>query len=271
MRRDVLGWLVLATLVATGCSRLAFVKPSASRGDYERVAPEITARETRDGAQRSASHHQLLRAQQSLDEGDLDAARDEATRALKLYPRSADAHTVLAVIAERRGQPAEAGGHYRRATELAPQSGAVLNNYGAWLCASGRTKEALPLFEQALADPAYRTPAAALANSGACAQRHGGLDDYADAQLRSAIAADPENAVALGALARQEFRAGRYLQARAFSERRLAAAPPDAQALLLASQIEQKLGDMAASARYGRRLRELFPDVGSANAGENTQ
>ena len=45
--------------------------------------------------------------------------------------------------------------------------------------------------------------------------------------LRARSNSDPHNPVALGALARSEFRSGRYMEARAFSERRLAAAAAD--------------------------------------------
>jgi type IV pilus assembly protein PilF len=102
-----------------------------------------------------------------------------------------------------------------------------------------------------------------LANAGACAMQAG--DPLrAERDLRRAIELDPENAVALGALARKAFRAGNAFEARAFSERRLAAAPADAKALLLASQIEQKLGDSAAAARYVSRLKAEFPDAQEA-------
>ena len=52
---------------------------------------------------------------------------------------------------------------------------------------------------------------------------------------------------------------GDYLLALAFSQRRLAAAPATRPVLLLASQIEQKLGDSAAAARYVQRISAEFP------------
>ena len=78
-------------------------------------------------------------------------------------------------------------------------------------------------------------------------------------------------AVALGAMARVAFRTGQYMDARAFSQRALAAGGVDPAALLLASQIEQKLGDTAASARYVRRLRDEFPDAVPGVPGDTTQ
>lgn len=262
--------LALAAVSACGCSRLTFVKANPDRDDYKRTAQDVDVHETREAKQRTTARNHAVLSQRELARGDLDAAEAEARKALKMQSDSADAHTLLAVITERRGRSAEAGAHYRRAAELAPANGGVLNNYGAWLCSNGRAAEALPWFDQALAAPGYRTPGAALANAGACALQ-GGQPGRVERDLRAAIGFDPENPVALAALAEHEFRAGRYMDARAFSQRRLSAAPADAPALLLASQIEQKLGDTAAAARYVRRLREEFPDVVPGNPGESTQ
>lgn len=270
MLRNAIALLALATLVASGCSRLTFIKPSAERGKLKRTAQEIHVQESPEAKQRSAARNHTVLSQRELARGDLDAAEAQARKALKQQASSADAYTLLAVISERRGRSMEAGAHYQRAAELAPANGGALNNYGAWLCRHGRAAEALPWFDRALAAPGYQSPASALANAGACAEQ-GGQPGRVERDLRAAIGLDPDNAVALAALARHQFRAGRYMDARAFSQRRLSAAPADPSALLLASQIEEKLGDTAAAARYVRRLREEFPDVVPGNPGESTQ
>lgn len=268
--REAFGLAVLAALVAGGCSRLAFIKTDPGRRGEERVSEPVVLRQTPASRQRTEARRQLSIAQTHLLKGELDAAETAARHTARLEPVSAAPHTLLAVIAERRGRQPDAGEHYQRAAELAPRDGGVANNYGAWLCANGRVAESLGWFERALADPAYRTPAVALGNSGACALRAGQVA-RADRELRAAIGLDPENAVALGALAQLQFQSGRYMEARAFSERRLAAAPADATALELASQIERKLGDSAAADRYVRRLREEFPGNVPGNPGDATQ
>lgn len=258
-------WLLPGLLlVLGGCSRLTFVRPDMSRGDYTRTAPVV---EVDDGGRVSvlALRDRLLLAEHRLRAGKLDEAREHAAAVLEADPRSADAHTVLAVVAGRSGQPQVAGEHYARAAELAPR-GATFNNYGAWLCANGRPAESLAWFDRALADPAYRARAGALANAGDCAAR-AGQDARAERDLREALALDPDNVVALGAMAAVAYRSGDAFAARAFSQRRLAAGPADARALQLASQIEQKLGDSAAAERYTRRMRAEFGDH-PAQAGE---
>ncbi len=268
--RESVGLLLLALFVLGACSRLTFVKPDARRKGYEQVAPVIDVRESREGGRRLAVQTKLGQAEQHFMRGDLEAVERDARQVLKLQPDAAGAYSLLGMVADQRGRNADAGAAYRRAAELAPTTGGYLNNYGAWLCANGRAEVSLAWFERALADPAYSTPGTALANSGACAFQ-AGQTTRAERELRAAIQSEPENAVALGALAELALQAGRYLEARAFSERRLAAAPADARALALASQIEQKLGDTSAADRYVRRMRGEFPDVGAANPGESTQ
>ena len=77
--------------------------------------------------------------------------------------------------------------------------------------------------------------------------------------LRASLELDSENVVALDAMSRHLAAEHRYFDARAFSQRRLAAAPATAAALQLAVQIETALGDTGAADRYQRRLLSEFP------------
>ncbi|TWI11583.1 type IV pilus biogenesis/stability protein PilW [Aerolutibacter ruishenii] len=257
--------LVAVALMLAGCSRLDFVKPDPRRRDFERTAPEIELR--RQGPDATAL---VQRGQQSLLGGDLEAAEDSARKAVRIDSRSAAAHTLLALVADGRNQGAKAGEHYRQAFELAPNNGVMLNNYAAWLCGAGRAGDAMPLFERAAMAPGYATPGAALANAGLCAGQ-AGMADRSEAMLRRALELDPANVAALGAMAEQEFLAGRAFEARAFSERRLAAGPADRRALELASQIEEKLGDKAAAAKYVQRIRVEFPALPDSVSGDGNR
>ena len=250
--------VALAMAMALGaCSRLSFVRPDVSRGDYTQTAPVI---EVTDGDRVPvlALRDRLLLAQHRLQAGKLDEAREHAEAVLERAPGTADAHAILAVVATRRGDATAAGGHFARAAELAPR-GANLNNYGTWLCANGRPADSLAWFDRALADPAYRDRAGAVACVGQGAGRAGQVA-RADRDLRAALELDPRSVVALGAMAELAYRRGDAFEARAFSQRRLAAGPADAAALQLASQIENVLGDKAAAERYMSRMRAEFGD-----------
>lgn len=256
--RRVVGVFVLVALVSgLGCSRLTFVKPKFKR-DFHQTAPDYTVRDDPRDVQRMAAIDQVALAEQGLRAGQLDDAETHANAAIKADPTSSDAYTLLAMIQEQRGKDAQAGPLYAKAVALAPTRGVLLNNYGAWLCGSGQAAASLGLFDRALADPGYPTPGSALANAGSCALK-AGQDERASRDLAKALELDPANAVALEGMAESEFKAGHYLEARAFSERRLAVAPASVKMLQLASQIEQKLGDTVAAARYVQRISTEFP------------
>jgi type IV pilus assembly protein PilF len=263
--REAVVLLLIAALAGAGCSRVAMFKTDPSRKGFDRVSEPVIVQDTAASRDRDTARLAVDRSQQKLIEGDLDTAEAQANKALKADPKSGDAYTLLAVIADRRGRSSDAGAHYLRAAELEP-SGPTLNNYGTWLCSNGRATESLAWFDKALQDPAYRSRTSAMANAGKCTLDAGRPID-AEKILRATLQQDPNDPVALGAMASIAFRAGNYMEARAFSERRLAAASATPEALQLASQIEDKLGDSAAAARYVRRLREEFPGVAQGNAG----
>lgn len=267
--RDVIAAVALAMLLTTGCARLNFFnKSSGTRKVTEQVARQYSVGDSAATTQRLAVRDRLNLAAQRFRSGDLDAAEREAKVALKASPDSADAHTLLAIIASQRGNAAQAGGYYKRAAELAPKQGGTLNNYGAWLCGNGFPAESLVWFDRAVAAPGYASPASALANAGGCALKTGQYE-RAGRDLRQALTLDPGNIYALASMAESEYHQNRYFEARAFTERRLAAAPANPAMLQLAADIEGKLGDKVAASRYVQRLRAEFPEA--VNPGEKTR
>ncbi|BAV97608.1 type IV pilus assembly protein PilF [Lysobacter enzymogenes] len=267
----LLGGLILSALVLAGtaaCNRLSFIKPNMQRKGYDQTGPSYDFKNDRhapSGA--AAASGRVLSAQRYLQAGDEAKARDELRQALKFDSKSVEAYSLMALMAERDGKNAEAGGYYRKAATLAPERGAVLNNYAVWLCANQQPGQALGYFDRARVDPTYADLAVLLANSGACADR-AGEGERADRDLRQALALEPANATALSAMAKRQLRLGKAFEARAFSERRLAVEPISAEALMTASQIEEKLGDRAAAARYVQRMRAEFPDAQGSESGD---
>jgi type IV pilus assembly protein PilF len=266
LRSAIVAMGVLALLVGVGCSRLTFIKPKY-KNDFHRTAPDYQVRDDPKDAQKIIAIDEVAMAEQSLRAGKLDEAELHAKAALKADPSSNDAYTLLGMVQDHRGNAVQAGQLYAKAVALAPSRGVTLNNYGAWLCSNGRAAESLPLFERAASDPAYPTPAAAVANAGSCALKIG-QDALAARYLAQALQWDPTNPVALAAMAESQFKAGNYMQARAFSERRLSVAPASVKVLQLASQIEQKLGDTAAAARYVQRIATEFPQQRAVPTGD---
>ncbi len=261
-------WLGLLVLALAGCASI--MEPAMKEQRAEYVAPNYRVVDDAKTKNRMAAERRLSLAEQRLQAGDFKSAEVEAKAALKASPNSAGALTLLAIIADNKGEAVEAGVYYKRAAEAAPNQGGVMNNYGAWLCGNGFPAEALVWFDRAVGAPGYNTPEFALANAGGCALKTGQYD-RAERDLRKALSIAPRNAYALASMAESEYRQNRYFEARAFTERRLSAAPANAAVLQLAAQIEEKLGDRAAASRYVQRLRAEFPNVVAANPGDKTR
>ncbi|QWP75021.1 type IV pilus biogenesis/stability protein PilW [Lysobacter sp. K5869] len=269
-RRLLRGALVSALVLAgtAGCNRLTFIKPNMERKGYDQTGPTYNFKSDRPAASgATAASGRVLAAQRYLQGGEDAKAREELRQALKLDSKSVEAYSLMAALAQRDGKSAEAGGYYRKAAELAPERGAVLNNYAVWLCANQQPAQSLGYFDRARVDPTYEDLSLLLANSGACADR-AGQGERAERDLRQALALEPDNATALSAMAKRQLRLGNAFEARAFSERRLAVEPISAEALMTASQIEEKLGDRAAAARYVQRMRAEFPDAQGSESGD---
>lgn len=206
-----------------------------------------------------AAANQVQMGRAYMQRGQLQIALERLTKALELDPRSTDAHTVIAVLYEEIRRPDRAETHYRRAVELKPEDGSVNNNYGQFLCRSGRFSEADARFAKAIDDPFYPTPVVVFTNAGVCAMKSGDFA-AADRYLRGALETEPGNPDVLLDLAQLQLAKGEPLRARAFLQRHEAvtAARPDA--LELGIAIESGLGNSAAVERYRTRLRTEFPD-----------
>ena len=157
--------------------------PVYSVGDPESVRREVRWRDL------------LTLATRDMQVGNLDAAERKVREALKLAPEAPDALVLQAGIDDRRGRTRQAGENFRTAAELAPQRGAVLNNYGAWLCQHAQPAESLVWFDRALQAPGYATPGEAQANAGSCALDAGQLE-RAERDLRAALVAHLEGVAA---------------------------------------------------------------------------
>ena len=193
-----------------------------------------------------------------LRKGDLERALIKLQKAIKQDPRLPAAYDVLGLVYERLGDPATAERHFTRAVELGPGDSSAHNNYGQFLCKSGRTEAGVKHLERALENRLYKTPEVAAANAGICLVR-GGDPEGAERFLRRALGYDPRYSPALLEMARLSEAQDKMLQARAFLQRYHLVAPHSAESLALGIRIERELGDRNAVANYFLRLKTHFP------------
>ncbi len=199
-----------------------------------------------------------------MDRGQYEIALEKLKRAVAFDKTYAPAHTLLGVLYETIGETEDAGREYKLAVHYAPENGEVNNNYGAWLCATGKREQADEYFITAVDDPFYPTPAIALSNAGNCALAQGDLDK-AETFLRQSLDYDNKLGSSLLPMAEVSYRNGSYLTARAFLQRYEAVAEMDEESLYLGYRIESRLGDEASAERYRIELIEQHP--GSDQAG----
>ena len=251
-RPALLGALGLLVAACNSSNEIRHMQPPKS---------DTAVSETKEEKKKDAVGIYVELGQRYMQQGKLDYAMENLQKALARDPNSVDAHTVIGVLYEHLGNPKSAEEHYARAAQLAPKSGDVNNNYGQFLCNSGRVAQAQPYFTAAMADPFYKTPDILYSNAGSCLMKEGGAHlDEAIVDFRKALEANAKNGVALFEMADALYQKNDFFHARAFVQRFEALGRPDPAALLLARNIEVKLGHPDAARDYAQRLREQFPE-----------
>ncbi len=97
-------------------------------------------------------------------------AQQKLLAAIRIAPDYAPSWYTMAYYLEVTGQLAQANNDYLIAIRLAPKSGDSLNNYGTFLCHTGKAKASLLYFIKAAQDPDYLDSAGAFENAGLCAE-----------------------------------------------------------------------------------------------------
>lgn len=195
-----------------------------------------------------------------MTRGQYEIALEKLKRAVESDNDYAPAHTMLAVLYETLGEDENAGKHFEAAVRAAPNNGDANNNYGTFLCRTGKSERADRYFLAALDDPFYQTPEVAMANAGACAVQRGELAQ-ADTYLRQALAYDPNFPDALLSLALLNYEQGELMRARAFLQRFDGVAEMTAESLLLGYRIETDLDNPEDAVLYRNELIQQFPSA----------
>ncbi|MBN8888152.1 MAG: type IV pilus biogenesis/stability protein PilW [Rudaea sp.] len=254
---------VVVICVISACSRNSEgIRPISVEGQGSTLKSQDTP------ADKARPFVQL--GQKYMELGKLELAQENLLKALKYDPKSIDAHTLLATLYDRVGESGQALQHYREAALLAPKAGAENNNYGMYLCKVGQYAESRKYFDVAFADGFYGGKAATYTNAGTCELLGKGSLDRAEADFRNALALEPSNGQALFQLANVLYLKNDFFKARAFVQRYDALGQPSPDALLLARNIEIKLGHADAARDYAQRLRDQFPDSEQARALQST-
>jgi len=259
MKHPLLSLFIAGALALSGC---ASNKPSTTQTTPPPDTSPIKTQEAKP-QQRAAIRTEL--AAGYYERGQMDVALEELGAAKTLDPTYPRLYNIYGLVYAMLGEKDKAEENFRQAIALAPNDSDIRANWGAYLCATGRARDAMPAFEQVLRDPLYKTPEIALINAGKCSIALG-QTKLADEYFRRALTASPGNPIAAYNLALLAYRESRVGEARAWMRPVMQQAVPPPEALYLGMCIERKQGDREAERSYESQLRNRWPDSAETKA-----
>ena len=193
--------------------------------------------------------------------GSYEVALDEIKKALDADPDMSEAYGVRALIYTAMDEMVLAEENYQRAMRLAPGNADLANNYGSFLCQTGRYAQAMAQFESALKNPKYASPVKAMANAGGCAVKNKQYE-VADRYFTDAARIDPDFPPVQAGLARVAFQRRDYARAGFYMNMLKERTKPEAMSadvLWLAIRIDRKIGEADSAASLATQLRRRHP------------
>lgn len=243
-----IGLLLLLLAALAGCS--TELGPQTSS--------EAVSQASASGPRNRAKVHTEL-ASLYFQNGNMAVAIEELRIALSADSSYAPAYNVRGLVHMYLNENAAAEESFQKALDLASGDPEINNNYGWFLCQTGRSKQSVDYFMAAVKNPLYSTPEKSYVNAGMCAMQ---ANDYtaADDYLQKALRLGRNQGAAKTQLAALRYRTRDYNQAREMLAALHHDADPTAESLWLAVRVERKLGDRLAEAGFANQLRRRFPD-----------
>jgi type IV pilus assembly protein PilF len=198
-----------------------------------------------------------------LEEGEFDRARPALNTALEIYPRSVEAHVLLALLNESEGENALARQQYRQALKIEPRNSQALNNYGSFLYSRGDYEEAVKVLRLLVKDENYRARSQAYENLGLAELKIGEVERAREAFARALRLnfTQPRASLELADLAYAE---GDYRIAQEYYDGFRTQARQTPRTLCLGMKLAGVSGDADRQASYALALSNLFPKSSEA-------
>ncbi len=219
------------------------------------------AKETSDGASADEAYSRL--GFEYLQTGDAGNAKAAFQKAIEINKGYAEAHNGLALTFQIEGDNALAEQYFRRATQLAPSSAMMHNNFGAFLFANERYQEACKELSRATEDPFYNRRSQAFENLGRC-YRHLNRDDAAQHAFQRALQITANRPVSLVELSELHLEQREYAEAEKYFERYLSLVENRrvehyAKSLWVGIRLARYNNNGSRAATYALILKNLYP------------
>lgn len=249
--------LVLAACLLTAC---VTTQGGTAGGGGSVVAVQAMSQQPAQTDERNrAKVHTDLGSHYAVD-GRYPVALEEARIALEADPSYAPAYGLQGLVHMMLGDNVRADAAFRRALEIAPNDPEINNNYGWFVCQTGRPADSLSRFRLAYSNTLYPTPTKPYTNAGICLLKD---KDFkaAEEHLNIALRLDPSNVQARYWLAETYYQTGRLSEARQQVVDLGRMMDPMAEVVWLGARIERKAGDREAELKYTTLMRRKFQDT----------
>jgi len=189
----------------------------------------------------------------------LATALKELNNAISLDPTLSDAFAVRALVYMQLKDNNSAEQDFQKVMKMAPNSLDNINNYGWFMCQTGREKQAMEMFERVIQDHNYPQPTKVFNNAGLCSMR---LKDNAAAEgfFMQSARFDANNPTTNLNLALINYKKPDINRAQYYINRVIKADNTTAEILWLAIKINHKLNDQIAVESLTFQLHRRFPD-----------
>ncbi len=247
---------IIFAVVLVGCAGSSTSPGPGSSSGASPASSPVSEQAPSGLAEKSAKTHTEL-GTLYLQAGNLTVALEEARIAAATDPTYAPALNLLGLVHLMLNETPQARAAFERAIQLAPGDPQIANDYGWFLCQSGREQEAFKYFEAAARNPLYKTPTRPYTNAGLCYLR---IKDEkaAETNFQRAVLMDGSNAQAIYQLSNLFYRRGDYYKAKQLLGDLHRLIEPNAESLWLGVRVERKIGDRQAEASYSSQLRRKF-------------
>ena len=192
------------------------------------------------------------------ERGSMGIALEELRQATAADASYAPAHGLYGLVYMELRENGQAQDSFERALRIAPNDPDINHNYGWFLCQTGREKESVRYFMQAVKNPLYAVPWRSYSAAGLCTLRLNNAKEAED-YFQRALKLDPDEPAALLKLGEIRYRQGSNEEARKLVARHNKLVSPTAESLWLALRIERHLGQRVAEQSYANQLRRRFP------------
>lgn len=248
----------LLTTAMLTASLLAACAGNPSVDESASVERSMSQQSSGSDSQKRAQVHAEL-GKLYLQESRPEIALEQARNAVAADGSYAPAYNLLGLTYMFLGKNELAEQNFRQALRLAGNDPEINNDYGWFLCRTGKPRESLAYFRVAIANPLFQAPLKALLNAGTCSILVKD-DRQAEDYLLRALRLERANPGVLYWLADIAYRENRLADAQHRMRELHNGMEPTAETAWLALRIERKLGDREGEARHMGTLRRKFRD-----------